>query len=208
MKRIKKGLEPLAFSQWKALENDDWKPSYGDLSGAVKKAVTDSLMQEQGNICCYCEQAITPSDSHIEHLNPQEHAEALALDYGNMLRSCQNRLKKGQPRHCGNAKGSWYEAKHFISPLMQGCEERFAFDGFGNIQPASETDTAAAITIQTLALDIPKLNTARREALAPFLDPELTPQEMTDFAEGYLRTNPDGGFNSFWTTIKQVIGNG
>jgi hypothetical protein len=65
MKHIVKQHEPKAFANWKALANDDWQPTYGDLSGEAKKAVKSALMAEQGYICCYCERRLTEEDSHI-----------------------------------------------------------------------------------------------------------------------------------------------
>lgn len=55
MKYIVKNVEPQAFTDWKALANEDWKPSYDKLSGVEKQVVKTALMQEQGYLCCYCE---------------------------------------------------------------------------------------------------------------------------------------------------------
>jgi len=52
-----------------------------------------------------------------EHLYPEK-----ALDFYNMLCSCQNKLKKGEPRHCGNLKG---DDELPISPLDEDCERYF-----------------------------------------------------------------------------------
>lgn len=71
MKYIEKQQEPCVFTNWKAQANDDWQPKYEYLSGEIKKAVKDTLMSEQGYICCYCERRLTKSDSHIEHFRPQ-----------------------------------------------------------------------------------------------------------------------------------------
>lgn len=67
MKHFVKNGEPALFSQWKASATDDWKPTYQDLRGDEKEAVKESLMKEQGYICCYCERRLIDSDSHIEH---------------------------------------------------------------------------------------------------------------------------------------------
>ena len=95
MKYIVKQAEPIALKEWKALANDDWQPTYGTLSGEVKKAVKDSLQAEQGGICCYCERELRDEDSHIEHFQPQHDPNVDPLDYANLLCSCQNRIQKG-----------------------------------------------------------------------------------------------------------------
>lgn len=102
MKHIVKQGEPEAFLDWKALANEDWMPTYDDLAGETKKTVKGALMEEQGYICCYCERRLTDGDSHIEHFQPQSDPAVDPLDFSNMLCSCQNRIKKGEPRHCGN----------------------------------------------------------------------------------------------------------
>ena len=85
MKYIVKGEEPESFTEWKALANDDWKPTYDQLSGQVKKDVKNALITEQGSICCYCERKLSYDDSHIEHLNPQCTSTEGQLDFQNML---------------------------------------------------------------------------------------------------------------------------
>jgi len=80
MKHFVKGNEPVALTEWKALANEEWQPTYGDLSGKVKEAVKESLLAEQGHICCYCERRLSVGDLHIEHLQPQSSAAVDPLD--------------------------------------------------------------------------------------------------------------------------------
>lgn len=206
MKHIVKQAEPQEFMDWKALANDDWQPTYGTLSSAVKNTVKRSLMEEQGYICCYCECRLEDNDSHIEHFEPQSAGNTDPLDFSNMLCSCQNQLAKGDPRHCGVLKDDWFDDALLISPLDLGCETRFAFDGDGLIKPAHSADAAATETISKLGLDLPKLNSMREEALSPFLDDDLTTDEFKDFVTGYLQQDSNGMFGQFWTTINYLFG--
>lgn len=89
MKYIKKCEEPEEFSNWKALENDNWKPSWDNFQVPQKPAVHDALLREQGYICCYCGMRITRDGSHIEHLKPRSAYPHLALEYTNLMASCQ-----------------------------------------------------------------------------------------------------------------------
>ena len=114
MKYIVKQNEPEDFTKWKALKNEEWTPTYDKLSGVVKIAVRQALMTEQGYICCYCERRLTDNDSHIEHFRPQENKSTDPLDFKNMLCSCQQRLKKGDPRHCGNRKDDWFDEQLLV----------------------------------------------------------------------------------------------
>ncbi|WP_071188519.1 retron system putative HNH endonuclease [Trichormus sp. NMC-1] len=58
MKYIEKGEEPEIFTNWKAQENDDWKPYWNtkdtNFQAPEKPVVHDALLIEQGYICCYC----------------------------------------------------------------------------------------------------------------------------------------------------------
>ncbi len=157
MKHIIKQEEPEDFTKWKALKNDEWSPTYSKLSGDIKSIVKTALMTEQGYLCCYCERRLTDNDAHVEHFRPQHNKSFDSLDFSNMLCSCQNQLKKGEPRHCGNLKDDWFDEELLISPLDPECESRFAFTGDGYISSAQSTDSATTETIVRLGLDIPKL---------------------------------------------------
>jgi uncharacterized protein (TIGR02646 family) len=205
MKFIVKGPEPQEFTDWKALENEHWQPTYKDLSGQPKRAVEEALRKEQGNLCCYCERGLRDGDFHIEHFQPQSDEAVDPLDFSNLLCSCQNQLKKGEPRHCGNLKDDWYSPELLISPLDFGCEQRFSFTGDGEIQPASADDVAATETIKRLGLNIPKLQDFRTKAIEPFLDEGLSAEELGVFVAGYLKRDEAGQFQEFWTTIHYLF---
>jgi len=206
MKYIVKQEEPAAFGEWKALRNDDWTPTYNQLSGDIKGIVKMALMAEQGYICCYCERRLTDNDSHIEHFRPQHDESADALDFSNMLCSCQNQLKKGEPRHCGNLKDKWFDEQLLLSPLDPECEGRFVFTGDGYISSSQPTDKAATETVVRLGLDIPKLRSLRKSAIEPFLDDSLNENDVNRFVSGYLQRNSSGMYGEFWTTINYLFG--
>ena len=204
MKHITKGREPAELTAWKALENEDWSPTYDGLSGAEKRAVKRALMQEQGYICCYCERRLTEHDSHIEHFKPQSDEAVDPLDYSNLLCSCQNQLEKGEPRHCGNLKGDWFDERLLVSPMEPECEQRFQFTWDGNIYPAPG-DGAAGVTITKLGLDLPKLVSMRAAAIEPFLNEELSDDELALFIDGYLQQGETGQYSPFWTMIYSLF---
>ncbi|MEI7789285.1 MAG: retron system putative HNH endonuclease [Chlorobiaceae bacterium] len=206
MKYIVKQNEPEDFTKWKALKNEEWTPTYDKLSGVVKIAVKQALMTEQGYICCYCERRLTDNDSYIEHFRPQENKSTDPLDFKNMLCSCQQRLKKGDPRHCGNRKDDWFDEQLLVSPFDSGSEKRFTFTGDGYISSAQSADRAATETVLRLGLDIPKLRSLRKSAIEPFLDESLSQDEATRFVSGYLQLDSRGMYGEFWTTIRYLFG--
>ena len=205
MKHILKQPEPQQFRDWKLLKNEDWQPSWDNLSGPVKENLRNSLRTEQGDICCYCERRLSDSDLHIEHLQPQSDSAVDPLEYANLLCSCQSNLKKGEPRHCGNLKGSWYDAHLLVSPLDPMCEQRFSYTADGAMRPTNEDDSGAAETIMRLGLDIPKLKDLRAKTIEPFLAESLSPEELQTFVSGYLRKDTEGRYGEFWTTIRHVF---
>jgi len=202
MKHIQKQAAPQAFIDWKSRPRtyDRFKKT-----AQIKQVVKAALMQEQGYLCCYCERRLTDSDSHIEHFKPQKDPTVDPLDFNNLLCSCQKDLDQGEPRHCGNSKGS-YDANLLVSPLDSTCEARFMFTADGYVQTAIETDAIAQTTIDVLQLDIPKLRALRSSAIAPFLTPDLSDDELRQFVKGYLAKDASGQHSEFWTTIRALFG--
>lgn len=206
MKHINKSSEPEFFSKWKTEHGDK---TYASFPQKMRKTLRRKLIKEQGGICCYCEQSIILSESHIEHFRPQDTYEDLSLDYNNLLCSCQKKPEKETPLHCGHSKGNWFEENLLVSPLDPECEDRFHFTEDGKIFPATPDDTAAAETIKRLALNIPALNSARKaviEAIYGVDNPNipLTRKELQQSIQVYLAKDPDKKFNPFWTTVKQL----
>lgn len=205
MKHIVKLSEPQELVDWKNQENEDWKPSYNALAGEPKKAVLDSLLAEQGHICCYCQRELRDGDYHIEHFKPKDKEKfpALQLDYSNLHCSCQKNLKSGTPRHCGNSKENWFD-EGIISPLESDCETKFSYTFDGHIEPRDKNDERAMTTIKKLQLDINKLINMRKKAIEAFINEELSDEEFNLFLASYLRDKAENGgkFNPFYTTIQ------
>ena len=84
MKRIAKDPEPEVFSQWKANDRMAHRPRWKRVPTPIKQKVHESLMQEQGFLCCYCETSVTADESHVEHFHPKSRYPALEFDYGNL----------------------------------------------------------------------------------------------------------------------------
>ncbi|MGS2719344.1 retron system putative HNH endonuclease [Paraglaciecola aestuariivivens] len=166
MKQITKRNEPQELLDWKALENDDWKPSFDNLQGNEKRAVRNSLLAEQGYICCYCNKDIGDDDFHIEHFRPQETFEALELDYNNLHASCLKNQEARGPFHCGMAKGNWFDNALTLSPLANH-ESSFNFLYNGLVEPTVQN---AAQMVERLKLNDASLAAKRKAEIAGILD--------------------------------------
>jgi len=163
MRPINKGSEPADFTQWKKGESPDWNPGWDDLDGtAIKSTVKESLLREQGYVCCYCEQQVKKADSHIEHLESRHDFPQRSLDYTNLLACCT------RAKHCGSRKGHRSLRVH---PLLTDCREYFIFTGSGDVRPTDvpARNEMAREAISILGLDIPKLVAIRRNALDGFI---------------------------------------
>ena len=198
MKQIVKVAEPGEFSQWKREDKMAHRPRWNRVPSPIRKRVHESLMREQGFICCYCEASITKTDSHIEHFRPKESFSCLQLQYVNLHCSCQRDPAPGKPKQCGHRKGKWFDDDLMISPLDPDCEARFQFTANGDIFPR-DSDPAAEATIERLGLDLPKLSALRSAAVDELID--LTETQIKQF----LARGKDGRFREFHTTIKQVL---
>jgi uncharacterized protein (TIGR02646 family) len=210
MKHIHKFNEPDEFVTWKSKDKmyQRGKPSWDRVPGSIKEIIRENLRKEQGYICCYCERTLKTDDYHIEHLKPKgvNFFPEEQLDYNNLLCSCQFETLPGEPLHCARRRGSWYDATLLVSPLDATCENKFKYSFDGTIDASNSNHKDALITIEKLRLNISKLNALRASAIAPFLD-DLTPDELKEFVDGYLRdkTNNNGAFNEFYTTIKHLF---
>lgn len=211
MKFIKKSGEPASFQQWKSQGNEDWEPTWDDLRSPEKPQLHDSLLREQGYICCYCQRRIFLEDSHIEHLKPRTHYPELAIDYNNLLVSCQGEREEPPPLpiHCGHYKKDWYDPKLLVSPLEENCERYFTYTELGEIRPTSDPklQEAAETTIEKLGLNIDKLRAMRRgaiEAITEGLD-ELEELEKQKLISGLTDLNDRGEYTEFCTALAYIL---
>ncbi len=204
MKRIRKRPEPVAFREWKSVEAEIGVLHWDAMPPETKIALKQSLLEEQGYICCYCEQRVSERDSHMEHFRPRSKPEYehLQLDYSNLHASCQQRLRKGEPRHCGHLKADWFEEGQVVGPLDANCEQRFLFTGNGEVSPRDDGDAAALTTIERLGLDIPKIRALRSAAI------DALCAESPEDVLRLLASSVEGNVLPFFTAVSQVLSGG
>lgn len=211
MKFIKKSGEPVSFKQWKSQGNEDWEPTWDDLRSPEKPQLHESLLQEQGYICCYCQRRISLEDSHIEHLKPRTHYPELAIEYRNLLASCQGEREEPppQPIHCGHYKKDWYDPNLLVSPLDENCEQYFTYTELGEIRPTSDQklQEAAETTIEKLGLNIDKLRAMRRSAIAAITEgwDELKASEKQQLISGLIELNDRGEYTEFCMILVYIL---
>jgi uncharacterized protein (TIGR02646 family) len=154
---------------------------------------------------------IVEGDSHIEHLvprNPNAGDPALTFVYENLLASCQQNLLRKDPRHCGMAKGEWYDRLLMVSPLDLGCEARLRYDADGEVVAADAADEGARETIERLNLRCERLKNLRKgaiDALFVEMDGDNDPGAWRKLAAALQERDANGRFAPFCVALLATI---
>ena len=207
MKHIVKDMEPASFSAWKTAHPGAVYNDLNQLANRLVKAdLKQSLLTEQGYICCYCEREIAENTSHIEHFKPKDSHlpyTHLQLDYTNLHACCNLYASAAAPNICGMKKENVYDAR-LISPLEPDCASHFVYAYDGSVAPVAG-DVRAVYTIRLLGLNSAFLQAMRKAVIDNFLDGDLTSEEVAIMRNDYLRKKADGHLNPFYTTIEQLF---
>lgn len=199
--------EPESFILWKESEPvEGWEPCWDTLRGKEKRDLRKALVQEQGYICCYCQQRITLCEkTEIEHIYPREKCigekKYKAIEYSNLIASCEG----NQPKYY-NKTSQKYESRHNdlgkkivhcnnfrksedlpITPLFEKCEEHFIYDFEGDIFSKNDDENANK-TIKNLNLKV--LNKKRKAYIEATLFELDENCEITgNFVDGFNKKN-------------------
>lgn len=130
MRAIAKGAEPLSLKRHRQTPHCD----YGNY--AHKEDLRESLVAEQGALCCYCTGRIRngPTTMKIEHWRCQAHYPDEQLTFQNLLGACRG--GEGQPghlQHCDTHKGDRDLLWNPADPVRR-IETRIQYDLDGTIR--------------------------------------------------------------------------
>lgn len=209
MKWIQKRNEPQELTEWRARYAKDVNFHYRLIDHDTRKAIINSLLQEQGWLCAYTGRRIAANTCHIEHVKAQEHCtRAETVTYTNMVACYPAPNPKHKTPYGAEQKGSWPDPSErhlFVSPLDQACESRFIFKLQGDVI-SRKGDEAATVTIQKLNLDCPELKTARKAAIQGTLG--KTNDLSIDKARKHLKklqSQQDGQLDEFCFVLVQAL---
>ncbi len=164
MKQINKSSEPASLVQHRASPYS----SYDNLPTNTKEELRNSLLSEQGHICCYCMKRIPEKinidgniryDMKIEHHQCQDRYPNLQLNYNNLLSACMG--NEGKPKKlqtCDTKKGNLDLA---INPLS--CETLFKYNADGEISSVSNDDEINRQINEVLNLNMQTLKDNRKQ---------------------------------------------
>lgn len=205
MKYIIKSNEPDSFVNWKIrkrLTQSDlerktriqdeykelWEKFKKDREGkSARNEVKESILIEQGYICCYCQRGlegnkIASSPMVLEHFIPKSIEPIRMYNYDNILGCCDGGKEikdtytddegiETIPKWCEYAKGSQLLS---INPLDINCEAHFDY----YLVPTTSTEWEVFVegktpegkeTIDVLQLNIPHLRRLRANAIVPLI---------------------------------------
>ena len=200
MKFIKKTSAPQEYVDY----CNTYKGIFLTLRGIPKRELKKKLIEDQGYICCYCGAEISNDENtKIEHVKCQKRYAHLALNYTNMLASCdggdKDREKKVRPKHnphCDAKKGN---NDIPISPLDEDVENLFTYYEDGSIKSGDERGKEL---IRILGLDAPFLVTQRKNALKSYKDFSLDELEKE---LNYVKELHDGKYESYCFVREQHL---
>ena len=179
----------------------------------VKEELRNSLIKEQGGLCCYCGKRVLPDyHSVIEHLLPKglKQYSHLQLEYNNLLCSCDGGesdrtgktkvQKRVFPPYCDSKKNNRVIK---ISPLDENCESCFLYDDEGHIYGKT---AEAEETIEILGLDCSTLVNLRKAAIDAYSKVFLPSDDDWEAEIAFLKMrSTDGYFRPFCFAVIYYI---
>lgn len=135
MKQINKRPSAEVIEGYKELRQKTASPDFEDLKKEMGAVLKDSLLAEQGYLCCYCmnsiEERVYEDGSKdlkmkIEHFESQDDYPDKVTDYNNLFAACKGGEDlDGKDRFCDSAKGNT-ELKYIPNPasIRKKDEER------------------------------------------------------------------------------------
>lgn len=194
MKYILKGNEPRSLLEHKVQVGANYDNS-------PKEDIREALLEEQGNLCCYCLKRITKGDMKIEHWKPQHPYVELELVYKNMLGACYG--NEGKPKHlqcCDTYKGN---TEITINPLSTSCESfiKFTYDG----RVVSDNVDINRDLNQTLNLNIQSIVNNRKSVIDGVMETLERKYPKQQWTKAIIQKelnkwdskNPEGKYNEY-----------
>jgi len=135
MKKISKNQEPNSLVEHRSNQAS----SFNNIPAQTKFDLRESLINEQGFICCYCMRRIRLADlgevqrTKIEHFACQSEHPDLELNYRNLLLSCMG--GEGEQKHLQTCDTYKKDKALSINPTdnHRNIEELIKYNAYGEI---------------------------------------------------------------------------
>jgi len=162
MKHIVKGREPRSLTVHRRQAGADYD------NYAEKDDLRDTLLMEQGDLCCYCMRRIAVENMKIEHWASQTRYPNRQLDYQNLLAACEGGM--GAPKHlqhCDTRKGD-DDIRIHPADRQHNCETYIRYQADGEIY--SDNDRINHDLNKVLNLNLQRFCYNRKAVLVGMLD--------------------------------------
>lgn len=208
MRTIVKGAESKELRDWKrGNANSPQNRHYDNLSGAVKAAMLNKLVAEQGGLCAYTMKQITEKNgglqAHIEHILPRSAHPEQSLEWKNLL-ACVP--QPGVSCEYGAQLKAAYDPaeKPFVNPTMAGVSAQFRFRENGKVEglaPAAQ----ATVGQQVLHLNHPNLTNDRKGKIQGAIARRPTAAQARQRAQLLRKTDQNGTLEPYCEAVAQVL---
>jgi uncharacterized protein (TIGR02646 family) len=191
---------------------DQWK-HFDQKKRNHKSNLQNTLIEEQGYICAYCNRRIhkgNPKNDEqlrIDHLQPKvgtSNPITITFNYYNLVACCFgdereiNRTSPPRSLHCDASKKD-IVIPQVLFPTNITCEQVLIYTPVGEI---TTSDTSLRDAVENiLNLNCPKLKSARENAIKPYVDFDIQPDEADEIIRKYLTPNPQNQLAPFCGAI-------
>lgn len=205
MRAIRKGQEPRELREYRCKPDALYD---GPLFTAVKQAIREQLLREQGYLCAYCMERIDDQqmkEMKVEHWHCQDKYPNEQLDYQNMLGACLGQNHEGEPYNqqtCDTRKGNKCLKYNPANPNDR-IESHIRFLGNGKVQ--SDDAKFDGQLNEVLNLNHPKLEKNRKAVWNAVHDAlakkpgNRTPAEIQKLLDQWNRPNQAGQLREYCT---------
>lgn len=168
MKKIIKNAEPPLLVQHRANQ----PAFYIGLPAETKEALRQSLLSEQGHICCYCMRRIPEKVTDdgdvtykvkIEHYQCQDKYPLAQLTYTNLYGACTGNEGKPKKMQTCDTKKANDDISINLLTNTPNCESLFKYNAEGEISSISDDEAINHQLNEILNLNMQTLKDARRE---------------------------------------------
>lgn len=168
MKKISKEAEPRLLVEHRA----NPPALYIGLSAETKESLRQSLLFEQGYICCYCMRRIPEKIDNegvisykvkIEHYQCQDRYPYAQLTYANLHGACTGNEGKPKKIQTCDTKKANYDISINLLTNTPNCESLFKYNAEGEISSVSNDSAINYQLNEILNLNMQTLKDARRE---------------------------------------------
>jgi uncharacterized protein (TIGR02646 family) len=187
MKQIVKNAEPNSLLQHRASQF----ANFDNIPLATKEELRQSLLSEQGHICCYCLKRIpenTPPYMKVEHYKCKANFGPLQLNYTNLFGACTG--NEGQPKikQTCDTKKSNTDLNINPTSILPICETLFKYNADGEISSITDDEGVNRQLNDVLNLNMQTLKDGRSEIYLEvqkrvILESKKTKKDKTSFVK-------------------------